>query len=293
MMAARRLPAAPAWSRGDVVWAKVTGFPWWPGQVRRVRAGGLKVLFFGTRDYTVVKPMSDAGKPQVLYFGDAMEHAEKKGKQFRTPALFKKFKAGLAEAADAGPCSSDDEEETGKEAREAAEIAAATARDPKPLKKRPADELGADSPPRVVLAASATRRCAPPCTARSAARRRLGAAAPSWREILNEGDVVYQVDAAADADGGGAAAAAAAPPPPKPANPCRRRRRIVRRRRRACRRGPASPRAAARRRSSSTPTRSRARRGSRCASCARAAPSTCAASRRNSARCRPTCWRSR
>ena len=83
-----------------MVWAKVTGFPWWPGQVRRVRAGGLKVLFFGTRDYTVVKPMSDAGKPQVLYFGDAMEHAEKKGKQFRTPALFKKFKAGLAEAAE-------------------------------------------------------------------------------------------------------------------------------------------------------------------------------------------------
>jgi len=214
-------PPPPAWSRGDVVWAKVTGFPWWPGQVRRVRAGGLKVLFFGTRDYTVVKPMSDAGKPQVLYFGDAMEHAEKKGKQFRTPALFKKFKAGLAEAADAGPCSSDDEEETGKEAREAAEIAAATARDPKPLKKRPADELGADSPPRVVLArvGDATVRTTVYRSKRSLGAA-LGAAAPSWREILNEGDVVYQVDAAADADGGGAAAApAAAPPPPKPANP--------------------------------------------------------------------------
>ena len=213
-------PPPPAWSRGDVVWAKVTGFPWWPGQVRRVRAGGLKVLFFGTRDYTVVKPMSDAGKPQVLYFGDAMEHAEKKGKQFRTPALFKKFKAGLAEAADAGPCSSDDEEETGKEAREAAEIAAATARDPKPLKKRPADELGADSPPRVVLArvGDATVRTTVYRSKRSLGAA-LGAAAPSWREILNEGDVVYQVDAAADGGGGGAAAAPAAPPPPKPANP--------------------------------------------------------------------------
>ena len=205
-MMPRRPSPPPSWSRGDVVWAKVTGFPWWPGQVRRVRAGGLKVLFFGTRDYTVVKPMSDAGKPQVLYFGDAMEHAEKKGKQFRTPALFKKFKAGLAEAADAGPCSSDDEEETGKEAREAAEIAAATARDPKPLKKRPADELGADSPPRVVLArvGDATVRTTVYRSKRSLGAA-LGAAAPSWREILNEGDVVYQVDAAADGDGGGAA----------------------------------------------------------------------------------------
>lgn len=50
---------------GSFVWAKVTGHPFWPGQVVesgpgiKARAGYVVVRFYGSNDFASVKPTSD------------------------------------------------------------------------------------------------------------------------------------------------------------------------------------------------------------------------------------------
>ena len=107
--------------RGDRVWAKIHGFPWWPAAVRDddnddAAAGGVRVRFFHTRERYV----QAVGTVRVW---EAMpELAAGRLPKLKSKAVAKQWHAALADAtADGGAerlLGSDDEEEEEVEAGE-------------------------------------------------------------------------------------------------------------------------------------------------------------------------------
>ena len=106
----------PAYKRGEIIWAKLKGFPWWPAQIRSLRelikppSSGepprLRVRFLHTLD--------NAELPLNLcrpYAPHAAEFGVVTKKMFKTAGPRKKFEAAVAEAAAWTPPPAHEEEE--------------------------------------------------------------------------------------------------------------------------------------------------------------------------------------
>ena len=106
-------PFTAAPTRGDLVWAKIYGFPWWPSQVRSVRG---------------LRPRDDSNVPKLrVRFLHTLDNAEidmekvlpyteknsligvVKPKMFKSKNLEKKFVAAVAEAASWQPAAEPEE----------------------------------------------------------------------------------------------------------------------------------------------------------------------------------------
>ena len=88
--------------RGELVWAKIYGFPWWPSQIRSIR--GLKVReedgsplirvrFLHTNDNASLAPS------KVLPYADNISLGVVKPKMFKSKGLEKKFTTACEMAA--------------------------------------------------------------------------------------------------------------------------------------------------------------------------------------------------
>ena len=84
--------------RGDVMFAKIFGFPWWPSIVRGVRhaydAEGpvARVRFSHTNDNATLPPSG------LEHFADHPEWCDVKAMKFKSASIRKKWEAALAEA---------------------------------------------------------------------------------------------------------------------------------------------------------------------------------------------------
>ena len=61
-----------SYARGDLVWVKLPGFPWWPSQVRSTRdldEGRLRLRLLYTNDVCNYPLVSDKGETQVQAWG--------------------------------------------------------------------------------------------------------------------------------------------------------------------------------------------------------------------------------